>query len=61
MPDAITLLKADHDLVRDLLKELTNRKHGSPSERAILLDRIERELRVHMATKRSRSTGPRAT
>lgn len=46
MPDAIDLLKRDHDKVRGLLKRLTDGK-GAAEKRAELLTQIQNELEIH--------------
>ncbi len=45
--DAITLLKEDHTKVRALLDSLEKSSDGKPERRAILLQKIERELEIH--------------
>ena len=47
MPNAIELLKADHDKVRKLLGQLTETSSGSVKTREKLLEQIEKELTVH--------------
>jgi hemerythrin superfamily protein len=44
-PDAVTLLKKDHKEVKKLLDELEDAETGS--ERKALVERIEKELKVH--------------
>jgi hemerythrin-like domain-containing protein len=44
-PDAIALLKADHEKVRGLLSDLE--KANAPTRRVKLLTQIDQELRVH--------------
>jgi hemerythrin superfamily protein len=46
-PDAITLLKADHKAVSELLERLEDAATGG--ERRDLVERIEKELTVHAA------------
>jgi hemerythrin superfamily protein len=45
MPNAITMLKADHVKVKKLLKELT--ETTAPKQRETLVAQIERELKTH--------------
>lgn len=47
MPNAIELLKADHDAVRKLLSQLTETSTGSAKTREKLLTQIEKELTLH--------------
>lgn len=47
MPNAIDLLKQDHDTVRDLLNELTDTTNGATTNRPKLLSRIKEELAIH--------------
>jgi hemerythrin superfamily protein len=47
-PDAIALLKEDHDKVRKLLSQLVeSRTDRARSQRAKLLEAIEREMKIH--------------
>jgi hemerythrin-like domain-containing protein len=45
--DAIQLLTSDHDTVRDLLEKLTETTERASKKRKELLERIEKELKVH--------------
>lgn len=45
--DAITLLKNDHDTVRDLLSQLESTRESSARKREELLQQIAEEVRVH--------------
>ena len=45
--NALELLKADHDKVRDLLEQLVNTTERAEKKRPELLARIEKELKVH--------------
>jgi hemerythrin superfamily protein len=47
MPDAISLLKADHKKVKGLLDELEQTTERAVKKREKLLGQIETELRVH--------------
>lgn len=47
MPNAITMLKADHVSVKRLLRELTESGSRAAKQREALLSRIERELKMH--------------
>lgn len=47
MPNAIELLKQDHDKVRDLLKALTDTSNGAEKKREDLLAKIHEELEIH--------------
>lgn len=46
-PDALELLKKDHDTVEDLLDELTGTSERATKKRTELLSKIAVELRVH--------------
>jgi len=45
--DAIQLLKSDHETVRDLLEKLTETTERASKTRKDLLEKIEKELKVH--------------
>ena len=45
--DAITLLKQDHDKVKDMLRELEQMPAGQPEQRRALAEKIMHELMVH--------------
>lgn len=45
--DAITLLKEDHEHVRELLSELESSSERAAKKRERLLDEIEREVQIH--------------
>lgn len=47
MPNAIELLKSDHDTVRDLLGQLTETSSGAVKTREKLLEKIGKEVSVH--------------
>ena len=47
MPNAITMLKSDHALVKRLLRELDNTTERAVKQREALVARIERELKTH--------------
>jgi len=47
MPNAITMLKADHAAVKRLLRELTETTERAVKERERLVSEIERELKTH--------------
>jgi hemerythrin superfamily protein len=47
MPNAITMLKADHATVKRLLRELNNTTDRAVKERERLVSEIERELKTH--------------
>lgn len=47
MPNAIELLKQDHDNVRALLKELTDTPNNAHTKREELLGKIRSELEIH--------------
>lgn len=47
MPNAITMLKADHVKVKRLLKQLTETGEKATKERERLVSEIERELKTH--------------
>ena len=47
MPNAIDLLKQDHDKVRGLLKKLTDSSNGAEKTRENLLEQIQNELKIH--------------
>jgi hemerythrin superfamily protein len=47
MPNAITMLKADHAAVKRLLRELTETGDRAVKQRENLVSRIERELKMH--------------
>jgi hemerythrin superfamily protein len=47
MPNAITMLKADHAAVKRLLRELTETGSRAVRQRENLISRIERELKMH--------------
>lgn len=47
MPNAIELLKADHDTARKLLGQLTETSRGAVKTREKLLEQIEKELTLH--------------
>ena len=47
MPDAISLLKADHKKVRGMLDELEKTTERAVKKREKLLADIEKELRIH--------------
>lgn len=47
MPNAIELLKQDHDNVRALLKELTDAPNNAHAKREELLEKIRSELKIH--------------
>lgn len=49
MPDAIRLLKQDHERVRALLEELDGTSDRAEKKRQRLLEQIELELEVHSA------------
>jgi len=46
--DAIALLEADHELVRNYLEELTESTERAAKTRARLLEKIRTELDIHM-------------
>ncbi len=48
-PNALTMLKADHQKVRDLLTRLTETTTRASKTRRDLLERIVREVHVHAA------------
>ncbi|HET6404654.1 MAG TPA: hemerythrin domain-containing protein [Candidatus Thermoplasmatota archaeon] len=45
--DAITLLKQDHDRVKDMLRQLEQMPAGQPEQRRALAEKIIAELMVH--------------
>ena len=45
--DAITLLKQDHDSVKEMLRQLEQMPKGQPEQRLQLAERIIHELMVH--------------
>jgi|SRR5579884_1345300 len=45
--DAISLLKKDHDKVRELLKKLQHAADRGMSKAETLLDQIDREVKIH--------------
>lgn len=47
MPNAITMLKADHATVKRLLRELTETTERAVKERERLVSEIEREVKTH--------------
>ena len=47
MPNAITMLKADHTAVKRLLRELNETGDRAVKQRETLVARIERELKTH--------------
>ena len=47
MPNAITMLKADHAVVKRLLRELNATTERATKERERLVSEIERELKTH--------------
>jgi hemerythrin superfamily protein len=47
MPNAITMLKSDHALVKRLLRELDGTTERAVKQRESLVSRIERELKTH--------------
>jgi len=47
MPNAITMLKADHVAVKRLLRELDESSERAPRRREQLLADIEREIKIH--------------
>jgi hemerythrin-like domain-containing protein len=47
MPSAITMLKADHATVKRLLRELSETTDRAVKQREALVERIERELKMH--------------
>ena len=47
MPNAITLLKEDHDKVKDLLTKLEDTTTRAVKSREELLEKIVKELQVH--------------
>ena len=47
MPNAITMLKADHATVKRLLRELDNTTERAGKQRERLLAEIEREIKIH--------------
>lgn len=47
MPNAITMLKSDHALVKRLLRELDETTERAVKHRQSLVARIERELKMH--------------
>lgn len=47
MPNAVTMLKADHAAVKRLLRELTETGDRAVKQRENLAARIERELKMH--------------
>ena len=47
MPNAIDLLKKDHDKVRKLLKQLTDSSNRAEVKRSQLLSEIQNELEIH--------------
>jgi hypothetical protein len=47
MPNPITMLKADHAMVRRLLRELNESGSRAVKERERLVREIERELKTH--------------
>ena len=47
MPNAITMLKADHATVKRLLRELNATTDRAVKERTRLVEQIERELKTH--------------
>lgn len=47
MPNAIELLKQDHDNVRKLLKELADTTNRAGKKRRELLSKIQKELEIH--------------
>lgn len=47
MPNAITMLKADHATVKRLLRELAETGNRALKQRENLVSRIERELKMH--------------
>ncbi|MGA7616171.1 MAG: hemerythrin domain-containing protein, partial [Thermoanaerobaculia bacterium] len=47
MPNALDVLKEDHQKVKKLLDELVETKSSATRNREELLDRIDRELRIH--------------
>lgn len=47
MPNAITMLKADHTLVKRLFRELSDTTERAVKQRESLVARIERELKTH--------------
>jgi hemerythrin-like domain-containing protein len=48
MPNAIDILKEDHDRVKDLLSELEETSNRATTQRTDLLAKIAEELEVHM-------------
>ena len=47
MPNAITMLKSDHAAVKRLLRELSESGDRAVKQRESLVERIERELKMH--------------
>ena len=47
MPNAITMLKSDHALVKRLLRELDGTTERATKQREALVSQIERELKTH--------------
>jgi hemerythrin-like domain-containing protein len=48
MPNAIDILKDDHDRVKDLLSELEETSNRATTHRTALLEKISNELHTHM-------------
>ena len=47
MPNAITMLKSDHALVKRLLRELAETTERATKGREALVERLEREIKMH--------------
>lgn len=47
MPNAITMLKADHATLKRLLRELSETSERATKQRELLVERIEREVKMH--------------